>query len=62
MRNGNFSRYYNTYSIIHSMNPLCKLLALLIFVAFLESYYSEFPECSETGYESESQNYIDDQE
>ena len=32
MRNGNFSRYYNTYSIIHSMNPLCKLLALLIFV------------------------------
>ena len=32
MRNGNFSRYYNTASIIHFINPLCKVLALLIFV------------------------------
>ena len=32
MRSGSFSRYYNTSSIIHSMNPLCKVLGLLIFV------------------------------
>ena len=32
MRNGSFSRYYNTDSFIHSMNPLCKVLGLLIFV------------------------------
>lgn len=31
MRSGNFSRYYNTSSIIHSINPLCKILGLLIF-------------------------------
>lgn len=28
----NFSRYYNTNSYIHSLNPLCKILACLIFV------------------------------
>ena len=32
MRNGSFSRYYNTNSVIHMINPLCKILALLIFV------------------------------
>lgn len=32
MRNGSFSRYYNVSSIIHSLNPLCKILALLIFI------------------------------
>ena len=32
MRNGSFSRYYNTSSIIHMINPLCKILALLLFV------------------------------
>ena len=32
MRNGSFSRYYNTNSIIHMINPLCKILVLLIFV------------------------------
>lgn len=32
MRNGSFSRYYNTNSIVHMINPLCKILAMLIFV------------------------------
>lgn len=32
MRSGKFSRYYNTSSMIHSINPLCKVLGLLIFV------------------------------
>ena len=32
MRNGSFSRYYNTNSIIHMINPLCKILVLLIFI------------------------------
>ena len=32
MRNGSFSRYYNTNSIIHMINPLCKILALILFV------------------------------
>jgi len=32
MRSGNFSRYYNISSVIHSLNPLCKILALLLFV------------------------------
>lgn len=32
MLNGDFSRYYNTYSKIHVLNPLCKILALIIFV------------------------------
>lgn len=32
MRSGSFSRYYNTNSIIHMINPLCKILALIIFV------------------------------
>ena len=32
MRNGSFSRYYNSNSIIHMINPLCKILALLMFV------------------------------
>lgn len=32
MRNGSFSRYYNTNSIIHMINPLCKILAMFIFV------------------------------
>ena len=32
MRNGSFSRYYNTNSIIHMINPLCKILALLLFI------------------------------
>lgn len=31
MRNGSFSRYYNTNSIIHMINPLCKILALFLF-------------------------------
>ena len=31
MRSGDF-RYFNVNSIIHSLNPLCKILALLIFV------------------------------
>lgn len=35
MRNGSFSRYYNTSSLIHSMNPLCKVLGLLIFVVMV---------------------------
>ena len=32
MRNGSFSRYYNVSSIIHSLNPLCKILALMLFI------------------------------
>lgn len=32
MLNGDFSRYYNTYSIVHLLNPLCKILASLIYV------------------------------
>lgn len=32
MQNGNLFRYYNTSSIIHSLNPLCKLLGLFIFL------------------------------
>jgi len=32
MLNGNFSRYYNTYSIVHLLNPLCKILASLIYI------------------------------
>ena len=32
MRNGRFSRYYNNNSPIHRLNPLCKILALLVFV------------------------------
>ncbi len=32
MRNGSFSRYYNTNSVIHMINPLCKILAMFIFV------------------------------
>ena len=32
MRSGSFSRYYNVYSIIHSMNPLCKILGFWIFI------------------------------
>lgn len=35
MRNGSFSRYYNTNSIIHVINPLCKILALIIFVVMV---------------------------
>lgn len=31
MLNGDFSRYYNTSSEIHMLNPLCKNLALIIF-------------------------------
>lgn len=32
MLNGNYSRYYNTYSVVHLLNPLCKLLASLIYI------------------------------
>lgn len=32
MRNGSFSCYYNVSSPIHSLSPLCKLLALFVFV------------------------------
>lgn len=32
MLNGNFSRYYNTYSMVHLLNPLCKILASLIYI------------------------------
>ena len=32
MRNGNLFGYCNTSSIIHSLNPLCKLLGLFIFL------------------------------
>lgn len=32
MRSGRFSRYYNTYSLIHLLNPLCKILAMLVFL------------------------------
>lgn len=32
MVNGRFSRYYSTCSKIHLLNPLCKVLALIIFV------------------------------
>lgn len=32
MRNGRFSRYYNTNSLIHMLNPLCKILAMLVFL------------------------------
>lgn len=32
MRSGRFSRYYNTSSLIHMLNPLCKILAMLVFL------------------------------
>lgn len=32
MVSGNFSRYYNTYSKIHLLNPLCKILSSIIFM------------------------------
>lgn len=32
MLNGDFSRYYNTHSLIHLLNPLCKVLASLIYI------------------------------
>ena len=35
MRNGNFSRYYNVDSPIHKLNPLCKILALVIFLVMV---------------------------
>lgn len=35
MLNGDFSKYYNTHSKIHVLNPLCKILALIIFVVMV---------------------------
>lgn len=32
MLNGNFSRYYNTSSVFHLLNPLCKILITLIYI------------------------------
>ena len=35
MRNGDFSRYCNLHSPIHLLNPLCKILALIIFTVMV---------------------------
>lgn len=44
MRSGNFSKYYDTYSIIHMLNPLCKILISLIFI-FMVMLCSNFIVC-----------------
>lgn len=44
MQNGSFSRYYNTYSIIHLLNPLSKVLVSLIFI-FMILLSSNFVVC-----------------
>ena len=35
MLNGNFSRYYNVDSPIHRLNPLCKILAMIVFIVMV---------------------------
>lgn len=35
MRSGSFSRYYNVSSEIHKLNPLCKILAMMVFVVMV---------------------------
>lgn len=39
----NFSKYFNTHSLIHSLNPLTKILSLMIFVLMI-SLCSSFSE------------------
>ena len=35
MRSGSFSRYYNVDSAIHKLNPLCKILASIVFLVMV---------------------------
>lgn len=35
MRSGSFSRYYNVDSPIHKLNPLCKILASIVFLVMV---------------------------